>query len=199
MDTQQPAQNQRLPLLAPQALNREQHDLYCTISENMLPWAQESGFKAVQEDGRLLGPFNALLYDQELGTQFLKYLAAERSATELDATVREVVILTVGAARECAYELYAHRAVAAKAGLAPADIDALATGVTPPSLDKQQLTAHQFTKALVVDRHVPDELFSEAKDTFGHKGLVDLVHLVGLYLTTSALLNAFDVPVPDAA
>lgn len=35
-------------------------------------------------------------------------------------------------------------------------------------------------------------------DAFGRPGVVNMVYLIGNYLTTSALLNAFDVPVPAA-
>ena len=186
----------RLPLLDAQGLNREQREVYERIASGMLPWAEQSGFKAQTEDGRLLGPFNGLLYNPEMGAAMLHYLNKERESTDLDAMVREVVILTVGAACQCAYELYAHRAVAAKAGLAAEDIEALATGGEPKGLKPGESVAHRFVKALVTDHRVPDALYTEAAKEFGHVCLVDMVHLVGLYLTTSALLNAFAVPVP---
>lgn len=189
--------NARLPLLEPHSLNREQRNLYERIESTMLPWAKQSGFKAVTEDGRLLGPFNSMLYNPELGASVLNYLGTERDSTGLDATVREVVILTVGAACDSAYELYAHRAVAAKAGLAEQDIEALATGAEPKTLTPDQSTAYRFVRALVQDKRVPQELYAEAFKAFGHRCLVDMVHLTGLYLTTSVLLNAFAVPVPQ--
>ena len=33
---------------------------------------------------------------------------------------------------------------------------------------------------------------------FGNKGLVDIVMLIGLYIATCAIINAFEVPVPEA-
>jgi 4-carboxymuconolactone decarboxylase len=33
---------------------------------------------------------------------------------------------------------------------------------------------------------------------FGQRGVIDMVHLIGIYLATSALLNAFEIPAPDA-
>ena len=189
--------SERLPLLDPNGLNREQRELYERIESSMLPWARKSGFVAALNDGRLVGPFNALLYSPEMGAAQLRYLTAERDTTQLDATVREVVILTVGAVCQSAYELYAHCAVAEQAGLAAEDIEALATGVEPKGLKPAELTAHRFVRALTADHRVPDELYAEAAQAFGHKGLVDMLHLVGLYLATSAILNAFAVPVPE--
>lgn len=37
-----------------------------------------------------------------------------------------------------------------------------------------------------------------AEQAFGHKGLVDMVMLIGLYNTTCSIINAFEVPVPEA-
>ncbi len=189
----------RLPLLDPQALNPDQKELYCGIAETMLPWAKESGFKAKTQTGELLGPFNAMVYSPELGAAQLKYLAAEKAATCLEARTREVVILTVGAVFQSEYELYAHRAVAAKAGLTAEDIEALATGREPGAETKltvQDLLAQQFVRSVASEHRVSPQLFQAAKDAFGHKGLVDMLHLAGIYMAVSTMLNAFAVPVP---
>ena len=196
MGADEAEKNRRLPLLERAALNTDQHEMYERIAAEMLPWARESGFQAEGEGGRLLGPFNAYLYSPELGAAQLKYLSTERDATALDARVHEVVILTVGAVFEAKYELYAHRAVAAKAGLAPEDIESLATGREPRTLRSEELTAFRFVRAVALEHRVPSELFAEAERAFGRKGLVDMLHLAGLYMGISAMLNAFDVPVP---
>lgn len=192
--------NKRLPLLDPAALNQEQKRLYERMQDSMLPWAQRSGFAAQTPDNRLLGPFNAFLYSPELGAAQLNYLKTEQDATSLDARVREVVILTVGAVFASRYELYAHRAVAAKAGLCTEDIEALAAGGeigSDSKLSPEELAAHRFVRAVAKDHRVPSEVFAEAQRLFGHKGLVDMLHLAGLYMTVSSLLNAFEVPVPE--
>lgn len=189
----------RLPLLEPEALNRDQKEVYCTIAEKLLPWAKQSGFKAEGEDGKLLGPFNAMVYSPEMGAAQLVYLQKEQEASCLEARTREVVILTVGAVFESEYELYAHRAVAAKAGLTAEDIEALATGKQPGAetkLSANEQIAQQFVLAVAREHRVPPELFEAAKNAFGHKGLVDMLHLAGIYMTLSSALNAFAVPVP---
>ena len=196
METEDAEKNTRLPLLDPASLNREQAELYERIRTSMVPWAQGAGFAAETADGRLLGPFNALLYNPEMGAAQLNYLATERDATQLDARVREVVILTVGAVCHTAYEVYAHGAVASNAGMAAEDIEAIATGNEAQGLSPEEQVAHRFVKALTAEHRVPAPLFAEAQKTFGHKGLVDMLHLVGMYLAVSALLNAFEVPVP---
>ena len=199
-DTAQDDKNKRLPLLDPASLNPEQREVYDRIAAHELPWAAQSGFLAAAEDGQLLGPFNAFLYSNELGAAALSYLHKERDATCLSSRVREVVILTVGAAFQSAYELYAHRAVAAKIGLSPDDIESLATGKEPSAgdpLSPDERTAQRFIRALATEHRASPELFAEALKAFGHKGLIDMIHLAGIYMTVSTLLNAFEVPVPE--
>ena len=186
----------RLPLLGKSELSGAQSTLYEAMNKDLIPWARKSGFKASTEDGRLLGPFNPLLYSPMIGQGFMEYLGAERKHTSLSAKVREVIILSVGAVWQSAYELYAHTAVAEKAGLERETVEALAAGRTPETLPDDQRVAHEFARQLAAEHKVAPERYAEAEKTFGRAGIVDMIHLISLYMGTSALLNAFAVPVP---
>ncbi len=186
----------RLPLLGKTELNGAQSTLYEAMNKEMVPWAKKSGFQATTEDGRLIGPFNPLLYSPMLGQGFMEYLGAERKHTTLSAQVREVVILSVGAVWQAAYELYAHTEVAGKAGLEPETVQALAAGRTPETLPDDQRVAHEFSRSLAAEHKIAPDLYAKAEKAFGPKGVVDMIHLISLYMGTSAMLNAFAVPVP---
>ncbi len=189
-------QTDRLPLLTPENLNPEQKKVYDRMMAEQVPWATKSGFQAATPDGRLLGPFNALLYAPEVGQAYLDYFTQEKKNTSLSERVHEVVILAVGAAWNSAYELYAHAAVAKSAGLPEDAVKALAAGSIPGGLSEPEESAYAFAHQLAADRRVDPQTYARAKAAFGDKGLVDVVMLVGLYLTTCAVLNAFEVPVP---
>ena len=164
--------------------------------QEQVPWASKSGFTAAIPDGKLLGPFNALVYAPEVGQTYLDYFAAEKKNTSLSERVHEIVILTVGAAWGSAYELYAHTAVGRSVGLADDVIKAIVAGQAPEGVSDQEAAAYEFTRQLAATHRVDAAAYAQAKAAFGDKGLVDIVMLTGLYLTTCALLNAFEVPVP---
>src|ERR1700679_2029389 len=84
-------------------------------------------------DGRLIGPFNPLLYSPEMSSASLDFQLAEAKSTSLDARVRQVVILAVGAVWKAPYEIDAHAAVARKLGFSEEDISKL-SGQSPESL-----------------------------------------------------------------
>ncbi len=74
-------------------------------------------------------------------------------------------------------------------------IGTIKAGREPADLPGPQATAYRFTHALVTRQQVPDDLYQSAVAAFG---VVDMIHLIGHYLTTSALLAAFAVPAPTA-
>ena len=189
----------RLLLLEPGTLDADQRALYDYLQQTKLPWAASSGFEAQLPDGCLIGPFNAFLYSPHLGQGFNDWIDAETAHTTVTSTVRQIIVLTVGAAWNSAYELYAHVAVARLTGLTDAQISALAAGQHPAGLSPAENTARDFTRALVTEHHVSDDLYRSTVDLLGTTATVDMTHLIGQYLATCALLNAFAVPAPRGA
>src|ERR1700735_333036 len=121
----------RLPLLDPAKLSQTQREVYDLANSTMVPWAEAAHFQSKTTDGKLIGPFNPVLYAPEMASCFADFQAAEAKYTPLSERVRQVVILSVGAVWKADYELYAHSAVALKAGLSEAAIGALARGQFP--------------------------------------------------------------------
>ena len=187
----------RLPLLAPEGLEEDQRQLYDLLDAQFIPWATGNGFEGKTPDGELIGPFNPLLYSPQLNMGYVQLTNAEAGHTRLDKRLREVVILTVGAVWHAHYELYAHTAVARTVGLPDDAIDALLHGGSSDQLTPQEQIAHRFAHQLATDHQVDPDIYHQAETVFGRPGLVDLVYLIGMYLFTCALLNAFDIPAPS--
>lgn len=188
----------RLTLYDPSTLTDLQQQVYRQMRQTTVPEAQRARFQAALDDGRLIGPFNGFLLVPEIAQGFGAWIAAEAQHGGLPEQVRQVVILTVGAARDATYELYAHRSAARSAGLSEAVIDDLAAGREPLGLPPADAQAHRFARALVVYHDVPDELYAAVVDAFGEAGVAAMVHLIGHYLAISALLVTFRVPEPGA-
>lgn len=186
----------RIPLFDPKTLTTEQKKLYDTIAKKMVPWAESAGFQACLPDGRLIGPFNSILASPDMASSFLTLQASEQEHTSLTERVRQVVILTVGAVWKSAYELYAHSAVARKAGFSDDTVQALSQGQESQELSDEERIAQRFTKLLTAGHEVEDQAYKEAVVRFGTKGIVDLIILAGCYNTVCSLLNTFQVPVP---
>lgn len=186
----------RLALLNPDDLSSSQEKLYDQLQDTMVPWAKKSGFQAETDDKELIGPFNPMLRSPEIATALMGVTSAEQKYTSLSEKVRQVVILTTGAVWQAAYELYAHTAVAEKAGFDDATIQVLVAGQKPASLSEEEALAYDFTYHLVSTHQINPDIYRRALATFEEKGIVDLVALAGQYMSISALLNTFTVPAP---
>ena len=186
----------RLPLIDPETLKGDQKELYEQMKSTLIPWADANGFKGITADGKLIGPFNPYLYSP-ITTGFLQWMQADSRHTSLNKRVHEVVILSTGAVWQSSYELYAHSAVARTVGVPEAAIEALVAGNSSDEITPDEQIAHRFARQLTMDRRVDADLYREAEAAFGRTGVVDMVYLVGMYLLTCALLNAFEIPVPE--
>jgi 4-carboxymuconolactone decarboxylase len=187
----------RLPLLDPRTLEGDQKKLYELLDSSLVSWAAKSGFKGKTEDGKFIGPFGPDLYGVGITPAFLQLLDAESKTSSLDKRTREVVILSTVAVWNAPYAIYAHSAVARKVGVPEAAIQALAIGNGSEDLLPKEQLAFRFSRQLAKEHTVDADLYREAESAFGRKGLIDMIYLIGIYLLTAAMLNAFEIPSPE--
>lgn len=121
----------RLALLSPDQLSASQKKLYDQLQETEIPWAKKEGFDGETDNKEVIGPFNAMLRSPEIATALLEVTSSLQKHSILSERVKQVIILTIGAVWQADYELYAHTAVARKAGIDEASIQALAKGQSP--------------------------------------------------------------------
>ena len=186
----------RLPLLDPNTLKGEQKSLYNLLDSTMISWAKESGFKGTTDDGKLIGPFNPDLYGVGITPAFIQFLQAESKTTSLDKRLREVVILSTVAVWKSSYALYCHAIVAKNVGIPEDAIAELVAGNGSEQLLPKEKVAQKFAHQLSKEHKVNADLYREAEAAFGQQGLVDMLYLIGIYLLTAAVLNAFEIPQP---
>ena len=186
----------RLPLLEPEALSTQQKELYDRIIATWGAFGESAHFEVQTQDGRLIGPFNPMLYSPAISTRLLDLMDTEGNDTSLSTRVREITILAVGAVWGSDYELYAHKAAARKAGLSKNEIATLLTGELPGGLSAEEQIAHRYAQQLSEERHVDANLYRSAVEVLGDQGVVDLTYLIGTYHITCSLLNSFSIPAP---
>jgi 4-carboxymuconolactone decarboxylase len=186
----------RLPLLDPATLSTAQKGTYERLDKTWFQWGK-GVFEGKLPDGRLIGPFNPILFSPAISSSFLDLQETEQKQTSLSHRVREVVILAVGAVWKSSYNLYAHGAAARKVGISEDAIRTLTTGGLPDELSDQEKIAHRFARQLSAEHRVDAAIYSAAEHTFGQRGLVEITYLIGIYHTVCALLNAFEIPAPQ--
>jgi 4-carboxymuconolactone decarboxylase len=186
----------RLPPLTRDHLSPELHEVHDGVAS--LVSSKQQRIVVLNAAGALIGPFPAMLHFPQFGVPALLFQRALAAEARLPKTVREVAILTVGAVFGARYELYAHEITAAEVGVAPAQIAILAAGGRPPSLSDAEAIAHDVARALATGHTLPASTYARAIEILGRDGVGELVFLISGYCQIAIVLNAFDVPVPEA-
>jgi len=185
----------RLPVLAPAELDDRQRALYDAIASGPRA-AGPRLFALTDADGRLNGPFNAMLFAPEVGTALQELGAAIRYRSSLTARIREMAILAVAAHWDSAFERYAHEAAGRAAGLTDGELRSLRDGEPLRLADPAELAAHDVVRALLADDDVGGPLFERAVSLIGNQAVVELTSLVGYYATLALQLRVFRVGLP---
>lgn len=180
----------RLAGFLPGDMNEEQAAVYRSISGGPRA-AGPQLFALTDSEGRLQGPFNAMLLSPPVGAALQAVGAAVRYQSCLSDRVREMAVLLVAAHWGSAFEREAHEAVGRACGLSEQELDSLRSGVLPDLTDSDETTALRTTASLLRSGSLDDDEYRTAVSAIGERGLFELTTLVGYYSTLALQLRVF--------
>lgn len=156
-------------------------------------------FSLTDEEGRLHGPFNAMLVSPDIGTAMQELGAAIRYRSHLPPRAREIAILELSVLRRSSFEWYAHEHAGKHAGLTGAEIAAIRNGAHAATLDATEMLVRELVGTLVRERDLDDITFAVASNALGERLLMDLIALVGYYDLLALSLRVWRTPLPPGA
>jgi 4-carboxymuconolactone decarboxylase len=178
-------------MVSPSDLSEDQQTLWDGLADS-----RGGGVDLTDENGHLVGPFNAWLHVPKIGRRLSSLGAYLRFRTSIDPRLSEVAICTVGAHWRAEFEFFAHAPMALEHGVDPSIIDALRAGAVPAFDRDDERIVYEVARQLLNDRRVTDSTYAAAESLLGETGLVELVALIGYYCLISLLLNLFEVALP---
>jgi 4-carboxymuconolactone decarboxylase len=184
----------RLPILTTNDRSPEQQRLFESITGGARSSVPRKS-KMADDEGRLNGPFNAMLYAPAIGDAAQKLGSQLRFESTLPGMLRETAILTVAQFWRSNYEWVAHARIARAEGLGDEAIEQILAG-NQPSGNDELAAVHSCVSVLLQTRRVGDETYAQALSALGDVGVVELVTLTGYYCLISVNLNAFEVALP---
>ncbi|MBZ5739553.1 carboxymuconolactone decarboxylase family protein [Nocardioides mangrovi] len=188
----------RVRALRPSELTADQAAVYASIAGG----PRASGpklFELTDPDGRLNGPFNAMLLSPTVGDALQALGAAVRYGTSLSDRVREMAILAVATSWDSEFERYAHEAVGRAAGLSEEEIVALRDLPALTPTDVREAAALDVVRALLERSDLDDAEWDAANAVLGQDEIFELTALVGYYATLALLMRTHRVPAPPAS
>ena len=155
------------------------------------------GMRGLGDDGRLGGPFDAMVLAGGLGRNLGRVGMAVRSETDVDRRFVELAILIAGQFWKAQFEWWAHEPMALEAGV-PADVvAAVKAGEEPAFADARDEACYRLCRALHLDHQVDDETYAAAVVHFDEVGVVELIATSGYYTLICMLLNTHQIALPE--
>jgi alkylhydroperoxidase family enzyme len=185
----------RLPWFEPAELDADQTALYEYVAHGPRMPATKA-LPLVDDEGRMYGPFNALLMTPVLGKQFHEVGKLLRYQTGFTPRGREVAILELSVLRRCGIEWYAHSPIGARVGLTDDELTAILTGAPAPTLDRSETIIRHVTQSLLRSRDIDDALYADAVEALGERVLMELLLLVGYFDMLATTMTVFRAELP---
>lgn len=169
--------------MPPAQLDPDARALYDRIN------AGPRGASMLDDQGALIGPFNAMLLSPALGDPLQELGAAIRYRSSLTDRCRELAILVVAAHWSSAFEQQVHEKIAADLGFSSDQLAAIRTGESLSLEDPEEAAVLRVTRALVTKGDLDDEEYALLPEPT----LFELTTLTGYYATLALQLRVFRV------
>jgi 4-carboxymuconolactone decarboxylase len=115
------------------------------------------GRSLVNEEGGLVGPFNAWVHAPVVGARLSGVGAALRFETSIERRLLELAIIVVAAHWKAEFEWWAHARMAREHGVDAEIVDAIGRGETPAFGAADEAVVYEFARELVRGGGVGDE------------------------------------------
>lgn len=152
--------------------------------------------RLMNDDGSLIGPFNAMVASPDIGKRVAELGAAIRFSSTLPDRLLELAIVATGAHWKSNFEFWIHRGFAVTAGVTDAVLDALQSGQTPSFPQDDEAVVYTYVTELLSAGRVSDATWAATIEMLGEETTIDLTSTVGYYSLISLTLNAFEIPIP---
>jgi 4-carboxymuconolactone decarboxylase len=152
--------------------------------------------------GDITGPLGVMMVSPGLGDLAQKAIAYSRFAgrpgfSRVPPKLNELAILIVAKHWSAEYVWNAHHTAAERNGIKPDVVEAIRTGRTPLSMERDVEAVYNFATEFIAKREVSDTTLQSAKAVLGgDPGVVDLVGTMGLYQISSMMVALDQTPLP---
>lgn len=143
----------------------------------------------------MVNVFHMLAHAETAVRPFMRLGNALLFRGDLDAVLREIVILRVGHVTGSTYETHQHRIVGRNCGMSDAQIDAVPDGEASEVFDDRQKLAIRMTDEVLANVRMRDATFEAAAAAFSHRELTELLLVIGFYAMIAGVLENLQIEI----
>jgi 4-carboxymuconolactone decarboxylase len=142
------------------------------------------------------GPVALSLYSPKIAQAFSDLNGFLRYNGDLSERHTEVAILVATWEIAQQYEYSAHEPAVLRFGAPQAVVDTIKYNREPVGLSPEETLIIKFGRAIMRDHKVSSELYADVVKTFGRKGMLEMVTVMGDYVMVGMVMTAIDQRVP---
>lgn len=142
------------------------------------------------------GPYSMLLHSPAMAQHFAATEDYFRNNSLLPDADREIIILTAAREVDARYAWSRHEIRAHKVGIRSEVIDAVRAKAAADQFAGRERLLVEFTRTLMRDHTLFDELFARMENEFGRAKFIEAVGLLGHYITIGTVIRLFEVEPP---
>ncbi len=169
-----------------------------------IPYATTTQYEELMRDIRLpenAAPTNALrmlAHAPAIGGSALRLIYSILAGADLDFCLRELTILRVTQRCQARYAWVQHAAIARAIGVSDEQIAALEQGNAPTRLfTRRERILLAFTDEVLDATRVSDHTFSQAREEFSPREVVELLLTIGYFRMIGGLLTTLDIELDE--
>ncbi len=127
----------------------------------------------------ILNPFKALAHSPKLLLRWWRMMQTAVNELELDAHLRELVLLRIFQLTGCDYCFQEHVRIGKRVGLSDEQIQNVGQYLTHPIYTDLQRRAMKYAEMITLENKVDDAEFNRLKQDLGDRGMVELTFCIG--------------------
>ena len=146
----------------------------------------------------VFGPFIPLMRSPELMDRLQRVGEYLRFNSSVPARLNEFAMLVTARHLTNQFEWVVHHPLAIKAGVARETVDAVGRGERPAAMAADEALVYDFCTEMLATHGVCDATYARTLAHFGERSVVDLVGLVGYFITVCLVMNVAHTPPPKS-
>jgi uncharacterized peroxidase-related enzyme len=132
--------------------------------------------------GAVTNIYRALAHKPAIIATIGPFVAAVQAPDEIDAALKERIILRVSALNRSGYCVHAHRQISAKMGFTPQEVDAALGDPSAAGVDDAGMAALRYAEEMTLrPGAVGDDTFAALREHFSDSQIVEITMLAALY------------------
>jgi 4-carboxymuconolactone decarboxylase len=173
----------RLILKRPEELTPQQREQF----DRLTKWRKP------RPEGDFGGPFDPWIRSPEVAKRAVSWGNFIWERTTLDRRLVELAIIITARFWQSNVEWVSHTKLALENGVPQEVIDSVFAERRPEKAREDELIIYDVCRSLHETHQLPLGLYQRAVNSFGERGLVEIIATIGYYTFVAMTLNAFDI------